>query len=200
MHRVDDSDERARDAATVVIFRDVISPSRPTVEILMVHRSSSLSFGPNAWTFPGGAIEAADDGDMRATAARETFEEVSIALDPATFVAAERLVTPPGRPRRYDTRFFACAAPADACPHVTDDENTEFAWISPSEALANAEMGEWLLMRPTKFVLEVASRFASAREAMAFFESRDPTTLHLLRPDPIATPPEIEQLDDGFGL
>src|SRR3954447_11021377 len=79
-------------AATVLLLRD-----RPKgLEVLMTRRSTTASFAPGAYVFPGGRIDAADAGahlharrrdtqdDTRLTqsiaAIRESFEELGILL------------------------------------------------------------------------------------------------------------------------
>lgn len=55
------------------------------------------------------------------------------ALDRLTFFA--RAITPPGRPRRYDTRFFC--VPADAIAHkikIEDGELSDLEWHSIAQA------------------------------------------------------------------
>jgi 8-oxo-dGTP pyrophosphatase MutT (NUDIX family) len=55
------------------------------------------------------------------------------ALGQLTFFA--RAITPPGRPRRYDTRFFC--APADAIAHrvaIADGELSDLEWHSIAQA------------------------------------------------------------------
>jgi recombination protein RecT len=80
-----------RPAATVLLLRD-----RSGVEVLMTRRSTSASFAPGAYVFPGGGIDAADaaghgiagrrptQNDVRLTQAiaaiRESFEELGVLL------------------------------------------------------------------------------------------------------------------------
>ena len=69
-------------AASVLVLRD------DPLEVLMIRRHERSSFVPNAWVFPGGAVDEADaalgDGSivntMRVAAARELFEETGIWL------------------------------------------------------------------------------------------------------------------------
>jgi 8-oxo-dGTP pyrophosphatase MutT (NUDIX family) len=79
-------------AASVILLRD--SP----LEVLMMRRTETSSFVPDAWVFPGGAV---DDGDralaqhdelntMRYAAARELFEESGIWLGLPLRDAAEK--------------------------------------------------------------------------------------------------------------
>ena len=81
-----------RPAATVLLLRD----SEGGVEVLMTRRSSTASFAPGAYVFPGGGIDAADaqchaqstrrpgQSDLRLTQAiaaiRESFEELGVLL------------------------------------------------------------------------------------------------------------------------
>lgn len=69
-------------AASVILLRD------GPLEVLMIRRHGRSSFVPNAWVFPGGAVEEGDrhfaGGDLlntrRVAAARELFEETGIWL------------------------------------------------------------------------------------------------------------------------
>jgi recombination protein RecT len=81
-----------RPAATVLLLRD----SQDGIEVLMTRRSSTASFAPGAYVFPGGGIDAADalchaqstrrpgQSDLRLTQAiaaiRESFEELGVLL------------------------------------------------------------------------------------------------------------------------
>ena len=81
-----------RPAATVLLLRD----SAAGIEVLMTRRSSTASFAPGAYVFPGGGIDAADaaghaiaarrptQSDLHLTQAiaaiRESFEELGVLL------------------------------------------------------------------------------------------------------------------------
>ena len=81
-----------RPAATVLLLRD----SEVGIEVLMTRRSSTASFAPGAYVFPGGGIDAADaqchahstrragQSELRLTQAiaaiRESFEELGVLL------------------------------------------------------------------------------------------------------------------------
>ena len=54
------------------------------------------------------------------------------ALTPLTFFA--RAITPPGRPRRYDTRFFCIAAEAVVHKVAADGELSDLEWHSIEQA------------------------------------------------------------------
>lgn len=156
-----------RHAATIILLRH--RDTQPA--ILMGQRGAGASFMPNKYVFPGGAVDASDDGlpfathlselcharlledpnpDMdliapnalAAAAIRELFEETGQVLaapgdwkgDPpqgwedfaehglpnaGALQFVFRALTPPGRPRRFDARFFL----ADADALVGDPDN-----------------------------------------------------------------------------
>ena len=147
-----DKSKIIRDAATVILLRDVGG----VPQVLMGQRGAKAAFMPNKYVFPGGAVDEVDysgvpEGvpDVRlgekavglyTAALRELLEETGLRLPPhmggLRFVF--RAITPPGRPRRFDARFFVAQAGdvlndlddfSDAC-----DELSHLHWIALSEA------------------------------------------------------------------
>lgn len=68
-----------RDAATVILLRPVDDPARGGYEAFLLRRRRGASFMGGAFVFPGGAADPGDV-DLRATAARELFEEAGVLL------------------------------------------------------------------------------------------------------------------------
>lgn len=147
-----------RDAATVIVLRDVATRPR----VLMGQRGKDAAFMPSKFVFPGGAVDAVDaeiplatpprpdcatalaqasdlaPATLIAAATRELWEETGLLIGApdartagmsapqgwrgyvgtghlpdgtdARFVF--RAITPPGRPRRFDARFFLVEAEA----------------------------------------------------------------------------------------
>jgi 8-oxo-dGTP pyrophosphatase MutT (NUDIX family) len=112
---------------------------------------------------PGGPARTPAWQDFFATGFRP-------ALDRLTFFA--RAITPPGRPRRFDTRFFC--VPADAIAHkitIQDGELSDLEWHS----IAQARSLE--LPNITRVILEdlgerIAARALHASEAPVPFYHR----------------------------
>ncbi|WP_225027731.1 NUDIX hydrolase [Xinfangfangia pollutisoli] len=149
-----------RPAATVILARHDQGQPR----ILMGQRGAGAAFMPSKYVFPGGAVDPGDDwplplplaplcagrlaqgptppGPLVAAALRELTEETGLSLradtPPLRFVF--RAITPPGRTRRFDARFFL----ADAAGLAEDPEDLSRAgaelshlhWIGLAEARA----------------------------------------------------------------
>ncbi len=76
-------------------------------------------------------------------------------------------ITPVGAPRRYDTRFFVAAAPANQTPLHDDREVIANEWVRPAEALRRFDEGSMTMMPPTVSCLKAMARFDSAAVALA---------------------------------
>src|SRR5262245_6065476 len=114
-------------AASVILLR-----GNP-YEVLMIRRHEKMSFVPNAWVFPGGAVDAEDARQtpletMRTTAAREMLEETGIAVDPPDLVWTSRWITPEGLPKRFDTYFFLAQARGAVEANINRDEAVDVVW------------------------------------------------------------------------
>ena len=129
------TDAAIRPAATVVLWR-----KRPAGrQVLMGMRGAAAVFMPSKYVFPGGGVDAVDaggtdlaltdlcrhrlallcapsapkPGTLCAAATRELAEETGLTLTPTSPGALQfifRAITPPGRSRRFDARFFLANA------------------------------------------------------------------------------------------
>lgn len=97
---------------------------------------------------------------------------VDVCQDEGLQLAVDRIhyfshwITPVGPPRRYDTRFFVCAAPPEQVPLHDDRETIANRWVRPGDALALHEKGELDLIFPTIKNLEAIARFDSSQELL----------------------------------
>src|SRR3954466_11579396 len=81
-----------RQAATVLVLRG----GAERLEVLLAQRTPKARFMGGAWVFPGGAVDAHEEGAHRKAAVREVEEEVGITLpDPDALVPFARWITPP---------------------------------------------------------------------------------------------------------
>lgn len=125
-----DAAEPIRPAATVILWRT--GASGP--EVLMGQRGTAAVFMPSKFVFPGGRVDPGDDiaplpfsatclprlaersedataAALGGAAIRELAEETGLRFRPGgrmQFVF--RAITPPGRTRRFDARFFLAPA------------------------------------------------------------------------------------------
>lgn len=95
-------------------------------------------------------------------------------------------ITPPGEPRRFDTRFFVAHAPVGQRPLHDDNETIASLWVRPLDALERQKTGELQMILPTITQLEYLAAFSTADEAMADAATiKHPTTVEPpLRPEP----------------
>ncbi|HBX77750.1 MAG TPA: hypothetical protein DEG43_08895 [Acidimicrobiaceae bacterium] len=91
--------------------------------------------------------------------------DLSLELDRIHYFS--RWITPLGAPRRYDTRFFVGLAPESQEPLHDDHEVIANEWVTPTEALARHEAGDFDLVFPTVRSLESLCRFDNAEDVLS---------------------------------
>lgn len=129
----------------------------------MGQRGAGAAFMPSKYVFPGGAVDPGDDlaaplplspdcarrlalaappGPLIAAALRELAEETGLSLraDGPCLRYVFRAITPPGRSRRFDARFFLadatnCSGDAETFSGASD-ELSHLHWIGLAEARA----------------------------------------------------------------
>ena len=105
-------------------------------------------------------------------------ENLRLAVDHIHFY--NRFVTPLGRPRRFDTRFFIAEVPSAQTGIHDDKETVDSIWISPQDALARNAEGEFDLMNVTRKQLE---GLAGHETQSALFDAcRAATVFPVMRP------------------
>ncbi len=105
-------------------------------------------------------------------------EGLRLALGELEYLA--HWVTPEGRPRRFDTRFFVARAPADQPVLVDEGEIVEHVWTSARGALERVAAGEWDMLVPTVRTLRSLDRYDAVEGVL-----EDAATRRVTRIQPI---------------
>lgn len=103
-------------------------------------------------------------------------EGLRLAVDRIHFY--NRFVTPLGRPRRFDTRFFIAEAPEKQTGEHDAKETVDSIWISPAKALERHEQEEFGLMNVTRIQLERLAVYGSKKALLEMARTSDVFPVH----------------------
>jgi 8-oxo-dGTP pyrophosphatase MutT (NUDIX family) len=91
-------------------------------------------------------------------------EGLELATDALHYIS--RWITPGFMPKRFDTRFFVCAAPPGQVALHDDGETIATVWLRPADALDRSRRGELDLLPPTLANLKTVGRFATTAQLL----------------------------------
>lgn len=97
---------------------------------------------------------------------------LTIPLDRLAYLS--HWITPPGPPRRFDTRFFVTKAPESQPVQHDGVETIDHVWISPAKALEEHRAGQRLMTLPTIRTLRVLRDFDTADNLMRYAWANPP--------------------------
>ncbi len=119
-------------------------------------------------------------------------EGLELATDALHYVS--RWITPRFMPKRFDTRFFVCAAPPGQVAVHDDGETIATVWMRPADAVVRSRRGELDLLPPTLGNLATVGRYDTVaalldaaatmteRPAMEAVEATDAGEFRVLHP------------------
>lgn len=96
-------------------------------------------------------------------------------------------ITPEGRPRRFDTRFFLAPAPNDQVAAHDDVELVHSVWTSPVRVVEESDQGLWNVVFVTRANLLKLSQSSTIPEAFERARSSRVVTIS----------PRVERVDGG---
>lgn len=155
-----------------------------------------------------GLLLGLDHGEPIAAAARSmlktdramflsSLEQSDLRLDLSAIFDVARFITPPGPPRRFDTRFFLTHAPPDQSVTPDASEIVDFRWVRPSDAIAFSGDGEFPLMSVTQRMLACISRYKSASHLLDA-AARRPPIQRVRVIDPVGSYRVVLPGDEGY--
>lgn len=104
-------------------------------------------------------------------------ESKTIELATDALVPFAHWITPEAEPRRFDAQFFIAAAPHDQLAVADGHETLECSWMSPADALREADAGRALVMFPTRLNLMKLARSDSVADALDRAQSEPVVTV-----------------------
>jgi 8-oxo-dGTP pyrophosphatase MutT (NUDIX family) len=102
-------------------------------------------------------------------------ENLTLAAD--LMVPFAHWITPEPVPKRFDTHFFLIAAPMVQLGAHDGGESVEGIWITPKQALRDAEAGTRTLVFATRMNIEKLARYRTVAEAVEVTRSKPVVTV-----------------------
>lgn len=112
-------------------------------------------------------------------------ENLRLACDELTHFA--HWITPENLPKRFDTHFYLAKAPADHLALHDGHESVDSVWITPAQAMADAESGKRTVIFPTLRNLA----------KLGFSDTAERAINAAAAESVVSVLPRIEQRDDG---
>lgn len=139
---------------------------------------------------PRGSAELITGGALRDLEARHRAALDAHEIELPAFLEAEDLdlavdllvpfahwITPEFMPKRFDTRFFLVAAPADHVAVHDGVEGVDSVWIRPGDAVGEAEAGRRTIIFPTLMNVKMLGESDTVTSAIAASRARSIVTV-----------------------
>ena len=120
----------------------------------------------------------------------DAFEDLGLVPDIRRMVYCSHWITPVAEPKRYDTRFFLAAVPADAVARIDGREMSDAVWLTPAGALDRFRRGALPMVFPTVKTIQMLEPYACVDAMLDAFRGVDvPAIL-----------PRLVRTPDGVGI
>ena len=104
----------------------------------------------------------------------QVLDRESLFIHTDDLVYVDHWITPAGRPRRFDTRFFWARTPPAQRESPDELEAVDLQWITPAQAIARADAGSIELPFATRHMLRDLRRCVTVDDALRDAMSRGP--------------------------
>lgn len=98
---------------------------------------------------------------------RKLMTDESLLLAAEHMVPFAHWITPEAMPKRFDTLFYVVAAPVEQLGAHDGSESVDGLWISPQQALKDAEAGTRTIVFATQMNLRKLAQFRTVAEAVS---------------------------------
>jgi 8-oxo-dGTP pyrophosphatase MutT (NUDIX family) len=112
-------------------------------------------------------------------------ENLELATDLLSYYA--HWITPRIRPKIFDTHFFLAPAPSGQLAVHDGNESLDSMWLTPQQAIVQAEQGKLTLVFPTRMNLLKLAHSSTVQQAMAAAEQAAVVTVQ----------PQVEARENG---
>jgi glyoxylase-like metal-dependent hydrolase (beta-lactamase superfamily II)/8-oxo-dGTP pyrophosphatase MutT (NUDIX family) len=99
------------------------------------------------------------------------LEQENLFVPASQIVYFAHWVTPPVRPRRFDTRFFMMRAPQGQSVQHDNTETVKSAWLSARDVLERVKREEMTMAGATRAIIASLSKFATPDAALTHLRS-----------------------------
>lgn len=151
---------KAIPAAAVAFVRDAAGG----IEVYLSRRPRHFRYYPGAFVFPGGRRDAGDV-DIKATAVREVFEEIGVAIDAGQLVPLRDIHTSAHAGPVYHMITFAFGVDGEFVTSPNPEEVDEEIWVAAAAAVRQLDLPYQIMA-----AIHTISLFASVAELMRALE------------------------------
>ena len=161
----DEADARLRlDRGALAYWFAAVRETFEESGILLAGDERDGTFAAERWATLAAQRAALNAGTL---AFADFLHAHALTIPAQALVYFDHWITPPIRPRRFDTRFFAARAPLSQVASHDRNETVDSRWLRPQQFVALAQRGEIDIAFATRVTLEAMAGWTSVDEALA---------------------------------
>jgi 8-oxo-dGTP pyrophosphatase MutT (NUDIX family) len=142
--------------------------------LLALDKDSGVMIGPDRIAQLAHYRPQLDKGEI---SMGDFLKTENLILEVDQLVRYSHWVTPDMMPKRFDTHFYLVTAPSDQIASHDGREMVDSVWISPTQALQDAEDKKRTVIFPTRMNLQMLAESKTVAEALAAAQAREIVTV-----------------------